>query len=89
MFQVFKYPNVIVYVEGMTPLIAEALLKEYYSDKCNEYTGEYCTKEEIYNDYKNCFIDGYTQDSYNSFIKEKAGYVKLMTKIYERYQPNF
>ncbi len=81
MYQVFQNNFSILYVEGDKKMVAEYLIcyqdDWYPSKKKYSYISEYNSKDEINRIFKGYFIDGFNNDSYMSFIKEK-GLVNLM-----------
>ena len=76
-YQVFHNSFYILYVEGDKRMIAENLINKYPLTKKYKFVGEYTSKESINNKFNGYFIDGYNNESYTRFIKEK-GLVKLM-----------
>lgn len=85
-YQVFKNNYYILYVEGDKKSISENLIYDknsWYpsSEKIYKYVGEYYSKDIIYKKFVGCFIDGFNNDSYVSFIKKK-GLVNLMSNYW-------
>lgn len=70
MFQLFKFKDTVVYVEGPLSIVASRLLKEYYSPEPHTYLGNASTMDEIYRKHKDEFIDGYSKESYDNFLKK-------------------
>ena len=89
-FQIFQSNYNIFYVEGEKWMIAEQLLNErfinyypYINHKCGKYMGELSSKYEIQLKYKGMFIDGYKNESYIQYIRDK-GLVKLMKNYWDK-----
>ena len=86
-FQVFQNNFNILYVDGDKRIIAERLINQYNyhypAKKLYKYINEYNSKEEIKNVFKGYFIDGFHNETYLQFIKEK-GLVNLMCNYWNQ-----
>jgi len=82
-FQVFQRNFYILYVEGDKKSIAENLIcdQQKLFKKIYKYVGEYYSKDIIYKEFSGYFIDGFDNNSYKLFIKEK-GLVNLMSNYW-------
>lgn len=88
MFQVFRLKYCIFYVEGEKKMIAEMLIRKYFTTETIEYIGEYNKLSEVYKDASDIFIDGVDSLFYEKFIKDN-GLVNLMRVYWDEFYDEF
>jgi|LakMenEpi03Aug12_release.lakeMendotaPanAssembly.Ray.scaffolds.fasta_scaffold2555001_2 hypothetical protein len=71
MFQLFKFADTIVYVDGELSEVAKRLIEKYYSSESKQYIGQTSSLRYIYEEYDDYFIDGYSNETYKKFLKIK------------------